>query len=107
AIITGNYPCRTGITGAYFYDQDEDEVHYYGDDIWVILREGFASFFRDFLVKLNHERLQVDTLFDLVEQAGLRAACLNYLWFHGPARHKVSVPWLLRLWPGVPGSVEV
>ena len=107
AIITGGYPCRTGITGAYYYNLDTEEVHFYGDDLWVILREGIGNFFEDFLVQLNRDNLRIETLFDQVESAHRRTACLNYLWFHGPVGHKVHVPWSLRVLPGVPFSEKV
>jgi len=107
ALITGDYPCSTGISGAYFYDKQNDRVHYYGDDTWPIMRRGFATFFEDFLVKLNRDQLRSDTVFELVERAGYEAACLNYLWFRGETQHQVSVPWILRLWPGMPYSKTI
>jgi predicted AlkP superfamily pyrophosphatase or phosphodiesterase len=38
-IVTGAYPAEHGIAGASWYDQDRQEVAYYGDDFWVIARE--------------------------------------------------------------------
>ena len=102
SIITGCYPAEHGIAGASWYDEARQEIAYYGDDFWVIAKEGFGAFLRDFLVRLNGDRLTAPTLFELVEQAGRSAACLNYLVFRGPVRHPVNVPWLLALLPGVP-----
>jgi len=107
ALITGEYPCATGISGAYFYDHKNDRVHYYGDDTWPIMRRGFATFFEDFLVKLNRDQLQTETTFELVERTGYKAASLNYLWFRGETPHRVTVPWVLRLWPGMPYSKTI
>lgn len=107
ALITGEYPTQTGIAGAYYYDTERDLVHYYGDDFWMVLRQGFGHFFEDFLVNLNDRQLRAPTLYQVVEQAGGRAACLNYLWFHGDHEHTVHVPWLLRFWPTVPFSKSV
>jgi len=107
ALVTGGYPAATGITGAYFYDLEEDRVHYYGDDTWAILRRGFSAFFQDFLVSLNRDQLRAETAFQTVERAGKRAACLNYLWFRGDVLHRARVPWLLRLWPGIQRSKTV
>ncbi|MEX0938093.1 MAG: alkaline phosphatase family protein [Pirellulales bacterium] len=101
-IVTGCYPRDTGITGAHFYDTAEDAVYYYGDDFWIILEKGIGEFFDDFLKKLNLDLLKQETLFERVERAGLRAGCINYLWFRGDTEHAVNVPWLLRLLPGVP-----
>jgi hypothetical protein len=107
AIVTGGYPSETGIAGAYFYDRVDENVHYYGDDFWPIMREGFGAFFEDFLVHLNRDQLRIETLYEAVERTGRKAACLNYLWFRGGQTHKVRVPWTLRLVPGVPFSKKI
>jgi hypothetical protein len=102
SIITGCYPAEHGIAGASWYDEARNEVAYYGDDFWVIAKEGFGAFLRDFLVRLNGDRLTAPTLFELIERTGRRAACLNYLVYRGLTTHKVNVPWLMALLPGVP-----
>jgi hypothetical protein len=102
SIITGAYPATHGIVGASWYDDSTDQIAYYGDDFWVIASEGFGAFLRDFLVHLNGDRLTAPTLFERVEQAGLEAACLNYLVFRGLKTHQVNVPWLLAMLPGTP-----
>jgi hypothetical protein len=107
SIITGCYPFEHGIAGAYWYDTDKDRVVYFGDSLRVVLAEGVRRFFNDMLVRLNQEHLRAPTLFQLVEGAGLRAACLNYLIFRGDHRRQLRVPLLLSLWPGVPFAKEV
>jgi predicted AlkP superfamily pyrophosphatase or phosphodiesterase len=107
AIVTGSYPAQSGIAGAYWYDTERDDVAYFGDDLWVVLQEGMSNFFDDFLVRLNGERLQVPTLFEISEDAGRSAACLNYLWFRGNQKHEAKVPLLLRLVPGVGRSKPI
>lgn len=102
SIITGHYPVAHGIVGASWLDEDRDEIAYYGDDFWVIAREGFGAFVREFLIRLNGDRLKVPTLFEIVEGAGLRAACLNYLVFRGRTPHQVRMPGLLAMLPGMP-----
>lgn len=102
SIATGHYPVQSGIGGASWYERDRDELHYYGDDFWVIAREGFGTFLRDFLEKLNGDRLRVPTLFQTVERAGLRATCINYLIFKGDVPHRADTPELLKLIPGAP-----
>ncbi len=99
ALATGCYPSETGIAGAYYYDQANDHVHYYGDDTWAIIRRGMGEFFNDFLVRMNRDHLRRDTLFQLIERAGSPTACLNFLWFRGNVTHQLKAPWLLRLWP--------
>jgi hypothetical protein len=102
SIITGTYPFEHGIAGASWFEEERNEIAYYGDDFWVIAREGFGRFLQDFLVRLNGDRLTAPTLFETVERAGKRAASVNYLVHRGLVSHKVNVPWLLAMLPGVP-----
>lgn len=107
SIVTGRYPKGHNVMGFHWYDLEKDEVVYYGDDFWVIWREGFKEFFDDFLYKLNHQRLKAETLHQIIERSNLKAANLNYLVFRGDVEHKVDIPWLLRLLPGIPSSTQV
>ena len=101
SIITGEYPASSGILGASWFDEATRDVAYYGDDFWVVARQGFRSFLDDFLMRLNGDRLVAPTLFEIIERAGLRAACLNYLIFKGLHDHEVKIPAPFRLLPGV------
>lgn len=107
AIATGCYPSEHGIIGAYFYDREQDRVHYYGNDLGVLMAEGIGRFFEDFLLEMNLRRLQVDTIYEHVERAGRQAGCVNFLIYRGDKPHKVHVPLLLRFWPSIPFSAEV
>jgi hypothetical protein len=102
SIVTGEYPAGSGIAGAAWYDEARNEVAYYGDDFWVIAREGFRAFVEDFLVRLNGDRLRAPTLFEMIERAGRTAACVNYLVYRGLTPHEARVPAMLTLLPGVP-----
>ena len=101
SIVTGTYPAEHGIAGASWFDESRNEVAYYGDDFWVVAKEGFGAFLRDFLVRLNGDRLKAPTLFELIEPRR-SAASVNYLIHRGHTQHRVNVPWLLTLLPGVP-----
>ena len=107
SIVTGAYPGEHGIVGAAWYDEQRGEVAYYGDDFWVIAREGFGEFINEFLLRLNGDRLRAPTLFEMVERSGRAAACLNYLVFRGRHPHRVNMPSLLAALPGVPLSETV
>jgi hypothetical protein len=107
SIITGCYPAEHGIAGASWFDRSRGEVAYYGDDFWVIAREGFGSFIRDFLLRLNGDRLLAPTLFEMVERGGRQAACLNYLVFRGNVPHRAHIPGLIAALPGVPFSETI
>jgi hypothetical protein len=102
SIVTGAYPMEHGITGAAWYDDARGEVAYYGDDVWVIARQGFGTFLRDFLVRLNGDRLKAPTVFEMIERTGRRTGSLNYLIYRGLVTHRVHVPWTIALLPGVP-----
>ncbi|MCB0167342.1 MAG: alkaline phosphatase family protein [Anaerolineae bacterium] len=104
SLFTGMYPSQHGILGFHWYDLAKDEVAYYGDDFWTIARRGIRPFFEDLLLKLNHERLKAETIFQRVERMGLEAACFNFLMFRGNVEHKANIPLLLSLIPGVPFS---
>jgi hypothetical protein len=106
-IATGAYPAEHGIAGASWFDEQRQEVAYYGDDFWVIAREGFGNFIEDFLLRLNGDRLRAPTLFQMIERSGRTAASLNYLVFRGNHPHKVNIPGLLAALPGVPLSDTV
>ena len=107
SIITGCYPAEHGIAGASWYDEVRKDVAYYGDDFWVIAREGFGAFIRDFLLRLNGDRLHAPTMFEMVERSGRLAACLNYLVFRGNFAHRVNIPALMAALPGVPFTETV
>jgi len=107
AIATGAYPCEHGIAGASWYDSVKQEVAYYGDDFWVIAREGLRNFLEDFLLRLNGDRLKAPTLFQMIERTGRRAACLNYLVFKGDCEHDVRIPGAIAALPGAPLSESV
>ena len=107
SIITGAYPAEHGIAGASWYDEAEQHIAYYGDDFWVIAREGFGDFINDFLLRLNGDRLQAPTMFEMVERAGRTAACLNYLVFRGNVPQRVNIPGVIAALPGVPFTETV
>lgn len=107
SIITGAYPSEHGIAGASWFDTARNEVAYYGDDFWVIAREGFGQFVRDFLLRLNGDRLKAPTMFEMVEQSGRTAASLNYLVFRGRYPHHARIPGLMAALPGVPLSETI
>ena len=107
SIVTGAYPAEHGIAGASWYDETKEEVAYYGDDFWVIAREGFGEFINDFLLRLNGDRLRAPTLFEMIERQGRTAACLNYLVFRGNVPHHVRIPGVMAALPGVALSETV
>lgn len=107
SIVTGKYPVDHGVIGSHWYIADKDEVAYYGADPQIIFNEGIGEFAQDFMLKLNHERLQALTLFQKVERQGLEAASLNFLIFHGDQPHEVDMHFLLKIIPALPTQVTI
>ena len=106
--MTGCYPRDHGIIGAHWYDRDAEEVVYFGDDLWSVFKNGGpGAFYRDFVARLNNERIRRPTLFSLVERAGLEACSLNYLIFAGDHPHQIGTPGALRLIPDFDAELEV
>ena len=102
SLCTGAYPFEHGISGAYWFDAEKDEVAYFGDDLLAILNEGVGNYLNDFQIKMNMERLKTPTIFERIEEQGtLEDAVVNYLWYRGTFEQKLSTPWLLKLMPGV------
>jgi hypothetical protein len=101
AIVTGGYPCNHGISGMSWWNPSTGDVSYFGDDVSTVLRRGPGDFMRDFLLRLNGDRLGAPTLFEIVERRGRRAGCINHLVFRGDREHQISNPWMLRLLPSI------
>ncbi|QDT41669.1 Type I phosphodiesterase / nucleotide pyrophosphatase [Gimesia alba] len=102
SIVTGGYPFEHGISGAYWYDTDADEVAYFGSDLPAIMNEGMEHYINDFQIRLNMERLRIPTLFERIEQHGsLSDAVVNFMWYRGTVEHETTTPTLLNLTPGI------
>ena len=107
SIVTGRYPHAHGIAGMSWWDPATDRVSYYGDEVWTVLQRGLGTFMRDFLLRLNGERLQAPTLFQTAERHGRSAGSINHLIFRGDVAHRVRTPALLSWWPGVPDELQI
>lgn len=105
SLATGCYPSEHGILGAHWYDEEADDVAYFGSDVWTILNEGVGNYILDFQRELNAKRLLVPTVFESVEKHGhLQDAVINLLWFRGTVEHPISWPTLLKAAPGTSES---
>ncbi len=106
-IVTGAYPVGHNIMGFHWYDEESEEEVYYGDDFWVVARQGFGEFFRDCVSRLNNSRMKAETIFQQVEQAGGRSASLNFLMFHADQPHTAKIPSWFSWLPGVEREHQV
>jgi hypothetical protein len=107
SIVTGAYPAEHGIEGAAWLHDKAGNIAYFGDDFWVVAREGPGTFLCDFLIHLNGDRLRAPTLFEIVERTGRDAASLNYLVYRGLHAHRARLPRLLAMLPGAPTETIV
>jgi len=104
SLATGSYPNKSGIPGSHWFEESDNKVVHYTDDIRAIINRGSSEFFQDMLVQMNRDRIKADTIFEVVERAGLKAACINHLVHRGLLEHKVNIPLLAKL---VPGSSKI
>lgn len=107
SIVTGVPPLTHNILGCHWYRADEREVVYFSSEPEIILNQGIATFAEEFMLRLNHSLLGAKTLFQVVEDGGDAAASFNFLIFHGDERHKVNMPFLLKLIPNFPEPAVV
>lgn len=107
SIATGCYPSEHGIEGACWFDRDNQEAAFFGDDLQVAWQQGLHRYLVDFGDRLNFERLCQPTVFERLHERGIDSACVNYMWFAGPHMHKRSTPLLLRMVAGkLPNTVR-
>lgn len=101
SIATGEYPIEHGVIGTFWYENDKQEICYYGAQPWVVLNQGINKFLEDLLSKWNEERLKAPTIFERIERAGLKAACINHLVYRGDTVYDVHRPTAFKLIPGI------
>jgi hypothetical protein len=89
SLITGELPVRTGIPNVRWWHREEGRFVEYGQSMASARVTGFQVTLRDLFVNLNHLHLSpgAETLFESVEDAGLRAASVNFTVHRGRRRH--------------------
>lgn len=92
AIATGRHPDGSYIPGLTWYRRGEERFVEYGSSFSATLVEGSHAAINDSILNLNHLHLSqnVETVFELVEDAGLVAAAINYYVFRGRVRHPLK-----------------
>jgi hypothetical protein len=97
-IATGAGPDRTRIPALQWYHRGEQRFVEYGSSFQATLVEGAKQSVDDAVVNLNHVHLspKLRTLFELVEDAGMVAASVNFPIWRGRVRHSFKYPMLAR-----------
>jgi hypothetical protein len=92
SIITGAGPDRHRIPSLGWYDRGKDRFIEYGSSFAAAGVEGTWQGVRDVVLDLNHMHLAEEppTLFERVQDAGMRAASINYLVSRGRTRHTIK-----------------
>ena len=91
-IITGAGPNQHRIPSLGWYDRGKDRFIEYGSSFAAAAVEGTWRGVQDVVLDLNHMHLAENppTLFERVQDAGMRAASINYLVSRGRTRHTIK-----------------
>jgi hypothetical protein len=92
AITTGVFQDRHRIPAMNWYLADEDRYVEYGSSFAAARRFGIARQLADTIYNMNMEHLPADvpTVFERLDDAGVRTAGTTYLFYRGRHRHEVS-----------------
>jgi hypothetical protein len=92
AITTGVFQDRHRIPAMNWYLADEDRYVEYGSSFAAARRFGIGRQLADTIYNMNMEHLPADvpTVFERLDDAGVRTAGTTYLFYRGRHRHEVS-----------------
>jgi Type I phosphodiesterase / nucleotide pyrophosphatase len=90
SIITGAWQDHHGIPGMNWYQREEGRYVEYGSSLRAAQRFGIARQLTDTVYNLNQAHLarEVPTIFERLDDAGVRTACTTYLVYRGRHRHE-------------------
>lgn len=91
AIVTGEAPCKSGIVGHAWYDQDEKRVIVYGATKETVISTGPLKVFHNHVWRMNRDHLSAATLFETLHERGIDGACVNFPIRRGPYEHPVRL----------------
>src|SRR5579862_8131218 len=96
SIATGGHPDVHHIPHLVWWNRAEERLIEYGSSFGALLAAGLARGIRDTIVNLNERHLSRDaqTVYELLEDAGLTTAAINITTYRGRNRHTSSVPGL-------------
>jgi hypothetical protein len=90
AIATGVRQDRHGIPAMNWYHQDEQRYVDYGSSLRAARRVGIANQLRDLVYEMNRSHLASETVFEALDDHGVRTAGTTYLIYRGRHEHQVS-----------------
>ena len=94
SIATGGHPDVHHIPHLVWYHRGEQRIVEYGSSFGAVLAAGVGRSLRDTVYSMTQVHLakSATTVFEAVEDAGLRAAAVNLTCYRGRTRHLPSVP---------------
>jgi predicted AlkP superfamily pyrophosphatase or phosphodiesterase len=94
SIATGGHPDVHHIPHLVWYHRLEQRFVEYGSSFGAVLAAGAIRSLRDTVYEMNQTHLSPDatTVFESLEDAGLRAAAVNLTCYRGRTRHIATVP---------------
>ena len=97
-MVTGVAADRHGISGMNWFHRLERRYVEYGSSLEATRTVGVFRALYDIVYNMNlaHLNPDVDTLFERLDDAGVRTACTPFLIYRGRHRHQVSLEGLLR-----------
>jgi len=106
SITTGAYPNAHGMMGAYWFEEAENRVVYFGAELSMVWRQGPGTFLTDFLVRLNERWLCSQTIFERLQDAGRTTASINWFVYKGLEEHQIEIP-VLHVVPNAPAAQTI
>jgi len=97
-IATGVGPDRHGVSGMNWYHRVERRYVEYGSSLEATRAFGLFRTLYDTVYNMNMAHLshEVETVFERLEDAGVRTACTPFLIYRGRHRHELGLEGLLR-----------
>ena len=97
-IVTGAAPDRHWISGSNWYHRAERRYVEYGSSFEATRAFGLFRALYDVVYNMNMSHLssEVETVFERLQDAGLRTACTPFLIYRGRTRHELGLEGLLR-----------
>ncbi|HEY3920549.1 MAG TPA: nucleotide pyrophosphatase/phosphodiesterase family protein [Gaiellaceae bacterium] len=96
SIATGAHPDVHGIPHLVWWNRADERLVEYGSSFGALVAAGLARGIRDTIVNLNERHLSTsaETVYELLEDAGLTTAAINITTYRGRNLHTSSVPGL-------------
>jgi predicted AlkP superfamily pyrophosphatase or phosphodiesterase len=98
SIVTGAFPDVHGIPHLVWFDRDAERIVEYGSSFGAIVSAGALRSIRDTIFEMNERHLSRDavTIYEALDDAGLRTAAVNVTCYRGRTRHAPTIPGLAR-----------